>query len=109
MSRVNSKSAWLENYCPHCSTKVSRQVRKLLLLYGEARCPWCGYMLVPRITSLLPLKAVVGLAMGAVVNLSLKYFFSATPHFFILLATSFAVYIGLRLCDCYASLRAFDV
>ncbi|WP_300929197.1 hypothetical protein [Rheinheimera sp. 1928-s] len=98
-----------ENHCPHCSTNVSRQVRKLLLLLGDARCPWCGYMLVPRITSLLPLKVVVGLAMGTAVNLSLKYFFSAAPHLLILLATAVAVYLGFRLCDCYASLRVFDV
>jgi len=98
-----------ENHCPHCTTKVSRQVRKLLLLHGEARCPWCGYMLVPRITSLLALKIGVGMLLGAAVNFPLKYFFSEVPHFLILLATIFAVYVGFRLCDCFADLRAFDV
>lgn len=99
----------LKVQCPHCSTRVSSKVRKVLLWHGEARCPWCGYMLVPRITSLWALKIGLSMLLASAVNVPLKYFFSDMPHFLILLATIFAAFAGIRLCDCFSELRAFDV
>lgn len=109
---MNSLSVRLglpDNYCSHCKAKLNFQIRKLLLFCSEARCLCCGYMLVPKITSLLPLKFLTAILLAATVRWLLLASFPATPDFFVLIVTIIAAYLAFRICDCFSQLKAFDV
>jgi hypothetical protein len=98
-----------KNKCEHCNSAPDKNVRREIILFAEARCRSCGYMLVPKIFSLTLLKIVCCLGAAICCGFIVRLVWPDLRGIPFQIMMAIPMIIVHRIISAFSELKSFDI